>query len=197
VRTRRRGFTLLEVVLVCTLVVLLAVISFPSMQAMYNDLRLNSATDQVRAAWTQARVQAIDEGRAYRFAVIPGKGNYRLAPDTGEYWAGNGGPGPAENTDPNAEPPLVLEDALPRGVRFALPDSNAPLDFDAGEETALPPGSVDVGQYLTLATFLPDGTAREDVSISFSTKGGRPLLLKLRGITGASTVYFLPEGGQP
>lgn len=178
-------------VLVCTLVVLLAVIAFPSMQSLYNDLRLSSATDQVRAAWTQARVQAIDEGQAYRFAVIPGKGNYRVAPDTGEYWAGDGGPAGMENTDPNADPPLVLEDALPRGVRFALADGAAPLDFDANEETAVPIGSVDVGQYVTLATFLPDGTAREDVSIAFSTKGGRPLLLRLRGITGASSVQYL------
>lgn len=195
-RTRRRGFTLVEVVLVCALVVLLAMIAYPTLQSLYDDLRLNSATDQVRAAWTQARVQAIDEGRAYRFSVVPGKGNYRLAPDAGEYWAGNGGPGGAENTDPNAEPPLVLEDALPRGVRFALADGNTPLDFNANEETAAPIGSVDVGQYVTLATFLPDGTAREDVSIAFSTKGSRPLLLRLRGITGASSVQYLSENGR-
>lgn len=167
------------------LILLLAVIAYPSLDAMSGDLKLASAADQVRAAWTQARTRAVNEGRPYRFGLVPGKGNYRLAPDAAEFWSGDG----AQAAAPDAtEKPLVLEQHLGKGVRFNTQDSSAPLELDPGDDSFLPPGSVELNKYVPIVTFFPDGTSREDVSIVFSLKGARPILLKLRGITGAVTV---------
>src|SRR5207253_2475978 len=103
------------------------------------------------------------------------KGNFRVAPDSLEFWGSNV---PAGDT---ANPPLLLASSLPKGVRFRKQDA-ARMDSDA--ETALPADAVEPSQYSPLAVFLPDGTAREDVAVLLEMGGARPLLVKLRAMTG-------------
>ena len=43
-----------------------------------------------------------------------------------------------------------------------------------------------------MATFLPDGTCREDVTLVFKLKNTRPVYLKLRGLTGSVAVSTTP-----
>jgi len=43
------------------------------------------------------------------------------------------------------------------------------------------------GEWTTLVRFRPDGTADKDMEITFSSSGAAPLVLKLRGLTGAVT----------
>jgi prepilin-type N-terminal cleavage/methylation domain-containing protein len=182
-RRPRRGYTLLEVVLVLALLVVLAAMAYPSLDAMYGGYRLTAAVDMVRAGWAAARAHALDEGQAYRFAIIPGSGRFRIAPDSSDYWGDGGAPEP---TDP-ANPPLIQEDSLPKRVLFA------DVEFGQGGQ-----GSGDAGGWMPVATFLPDGTAREDVRITFQAHGGRPLALKLRGMTGIVTQELVtPEGHRP
>src|SRR5262245_42314654 len=111
-RTARPGYTLLELVLVVIIIALLAVLSFPSLHSTYLNLRVTSAIDEVRAAWAMGRVQAVNEGRPYRFAIVPNKGNYRLAPDSNDFWNGNP---PMSNGNGSGDQPIVLESALPKG----------------------------------------------------------------------------------
>ncbi len=124
--------------------------------------------------------------RAYRFAVISGKGNFRVAPDSPEFWGG-GDPPVADSNNP----PLVVEDSLPRGVRFSTPDTYQTASIDQSGDSALPPGSVDPGSWSAIVTFLPDGTTKEDVEIVFTGAGARPVDVKLRGLTGAVSVQTL------
>ncbi len=181
----RAAYTLFELVLVLAVLVVLAAVVYPSIDAMYGPYRLTAAADMVRAGWADARTHAIREGTPYRFAVVPGKGNYRLAPDTSDYWEGANPPLAA--SDPSA-PPLVLEDVLPKGVRFTTPDLLQGGAVDRSGDTTLPPGSVSSGQWSTLAVFLPDGASRDDVAIAFQARGARPLVLRLRGLTGVVTL---------
>ncbi len=177
---RRAGFTLFEMMLVLGILVVLAAMIYPSLDAMYGGYRLTASADQVRAAWASARAHAMDDGRAYRFAVVPGKGNFRVAPDSPEYWAGNGGsPSDADL----ATQPLILEEAL-KGIGFTTLDAVPSGGLDQGADSVLPLGSVDPNQWTTVATFLPDGTARDDVTIVLEARGARPVVLTLRGLTG-------------
>jgi type II secretory pathway pseudopilin PulG len=174
----------LELVLVLALLIVIAAIVYPSVDAMYGNSRLTQSADQVRAAWAAARSQAIDEGRPYRFAVVPNKGNFRIAPDSSDYWTSNASPAPS---DP-ANPPLVLSETLPRGMRFNTADVPAGSISAKGEASSLPPASVPPGTWSTKAVFFPDGTAREDVEIIFGAAGTREIMLRLRALTGAVTV---------
>jgi prepilin-type N-terminal cleavage/methylation domain-containing protein len=183
VRTRRRrGFTLLEIVLVMAIIVMFAAISFPSIEGMYADARLQGGCDSVRAAWAEAQAHAVNESRPYRFAVVPGKGNFRVAPDSAEFWTGEGGTAMA---DPE-NPAYILENSLPRGMVFPDEGGNVP-NVPAGE-SSLPEGTVGIGQWVTMATFNSDNTVQEDVEIPLQYPGTRPMILRLRALTGTTTV---------
>jgi prepilin-type N-terminal cleavage/methylation domain-containing protein len=186
VHSPRPGYTLFELTLVLVLLVILAAIAYPSLDSLMGTFRMNAAADMIRANWADARASAMNEGRAYRFAVVSGKGNFRVAPDGPDYWSGNDPTAP----DPN-NPPLVVDDALPRGVRFATPDTYQTTGLDNSGDSAMPAGTVDPNSWTTIVTFLPDGTTKEDVEIVFTGSGTRPLGIKLRALTGAVTVQPL------
>jgi prepilin-type N-terminal cleavage/methylation domain-containing protein len=183
----RGGYTLFELLLVLVLLVLLTAIAYPTLDGVLASFRMTEAADMVRAAWADARAHAMNEGQAYRFSVVPGQGNFRVAPDSADYWAGND---PPNAPDPN-NPPLVYDEALPRGVRFSTPDSYQSAGIDNQGASASPPGSVDPGSWSTIVTFLPDGTTTVDVEIVFVGRGARPLDVKLRALTGAVSVHPL------
>ncbi len=183
----RRGYTLFELILVLALLVVLAAIAYPTLDSLLGTFRMTSAADMVRAHWADARAYAMNEGQPYRFAVVPGKGNFRVAPDSPDFWGGNDPPTPA---DPN-NPPLVVDDALPRGVRFSTPDTYQSAGMGPTGDSSSPPGSVDPSSWSTVVTFLPDGTTKEDVEIVFIGAGAQPLNVKLRALTGAVTVRQL------
>jgi Tfp pilus assembly protein FimT len=167
----------LELVLVMTILVIVAAISYPSLDAMYGSFKVTAAADTVRAAMAQARAHAMAEGCSYRFCVVPNQGNFRVAPDGGDYWASNNSP-PA-GLDP-ANPPLVMEDVLPKGVRFGDSGGNS-------GSSSLEPGSVDSTMWTGSAVFLPDGTAQDDAELIIRCRGARPVVIRIRGITGVVT----------
>ncbi len=160
VRTPRPAYTLFELMLILVLLILLAAIAYPSLDSLLGTFRMNAAADMLRASWADARASAMNEGRAYRFAVLPN---------------------------------LVVDDALPKGVRFATPDSYQSAALYQTGESSLPVGSVDSNSWSTIVTFLPDGTTKEDVEIVFTGSGARPLDIKLRALTGAVTVRALKQ----
>ena len=186
-RAPRPAYTLFELMLVLVLLILLAAIAYPSLDSLLATFRMNAAADMVRANWADARAYAMNEGQPYRFAIIPNKGNFRVAPDNPDYWSNNT---PPSAPDPN-NPPLVVDDSLPKGVRFSTPDSLSTSFLNSGGDSSLPVGTVDPNSWTTIVTFLPDGTTKDDVEIIFTGGGVRPLDIKLRALTGAVTVQPL------
>jgi prepilin-type N-terminal cleavage/methylation domain-containing protein len=190
-RQPRRAFTLFELVLALAVMVVIAAVSAPSLDSMFGSFRAQAAADSVRGAWAEARAHAMNEGRAYRFSIVPNQGNYRLAPDSPQYWAGAGG---SVAPDDSANRSFVREESLPRGVRFMSSGQQAgafdPRDTTAGGGAA----GIDPGSYTNPVVFLPDGTAREDAELVLQSRGARPLVVRLRGLTGIVTTRWLPEG---
>jgi type II secretory pathway pseudopilin PulG len=191
VRRQRRGYTLLELALVCALLVVIAAVTFPSLATMYHQHRLGLATDSVREAWALARARAIEEGRPYRFAVIPDSGRFRVAPDSPEFWSGSGAPDAEANG--TERPPLTLSRTLPGGVVFVMDGSGSSAGAggggwadDQGGEDDDDPGA----PWKPVAVFMPDGTAQEDATIQFQGGGSRTATLRLRGLTGHASVTY-------
>jgi prepilin-type N-terminal cleavage/methylation domain-containing protein len=192
--TARRAFTLFEVVLVLALVLLLVSIAYPSLDGMYSSYRVTAAVDMVRGAWAEAQSRAMNEGRAYRFSVRLNQGSFRVAPDSAEFWGDSSDALPTG--DDTNDPPLVLEDSLPKRVSFT---TNI-LPGQSGQDQGMAPSSsagADTGSWMPLVTFLPDGTTREDVEITFQSRGARAQTLKLRALTGTVLMKPAPpEGGR-
>jgi len=176
---RRSAVTLFELILVCAILVLITALSTPSLQAMYGSYRLNGAMDSVRAAWAEARARAIDEQRPYRFAVQPSGGAFRVAPDEDEYWSGS-----VPQNDPHGQG-YILEQAMPSGVRFSVngevADPAANNESVGNDLTRRPVHNTD---WSSVVVFHTDGTARENVTVLFRVRGGKPTSLQLRGLTG-------------
>jgi prepilin-type N-terminal cleavage/methylation domain-containing protein len=183
--TYHTGYTLFELVVVLAAIVMLAAIVYPSVQYLYGNHQLTRAADMVQSAWAAARTHAIDEARPYRFAIVPNKGNYRIAPHAPEFWSNDPPPAPA---DPDF-PFLILSDALPKGLRFNAEDATEAAAPSA-DPSSLPAAEVPMEAWSSKAIFLPDGTAKSDVEIVFGAKGSRELHLRLRALTGAVTARW-------
>jgi prepilin-type N-terminal cleavage/methylation domain-containing protein len=199
----RRGYTLFEVVLVMAIMLIIAALASPLMfEGLYGTTKVTAAADMVRAHWADCGHQAVEHGRPYRFAVIPNTGRFKIEPyDPAHHQPAPDGSGADQggqnnitpfidsNTpvlDDSAKTGIIIEDQLPSGVRFGTKDN--PVNPDSEE-------SAD-GDYVTIAVFLPDGTAMNDVEIIFSAKGGTSITLKLRGLTGTCTQFRTGEDGR-
>src|SRR5262249_49163156 len=128
----RSAYTLLELVLVCAITAILATMAYPLLSGMlYGKDGLSgkpgqqAALDKVRSRLAEARARAMNEGRPYRVAIVPNKGNIRVAPDSDEFWGGGGG---------DSKKGTVLAGALPSGSHFCSP-SGAAGSSPAREET--------------------------------------------------------------
>jgi prepilin-type N-terminal cleavage/methylation domain-containing protein len=180
---RRPGFTLFELVLVLAVMVVVAAISYPSIDSVFNSYKVGTGADAVRAGWAKARAQAMNDGIPYRFSVMPNTGNFRIAPDLPDFWGGNGSS--PDSMDP-ANPPFIFENIVPKGVRLNPGNRSAGgTAGDDGGRTILPPDSIDPANWITIAVFLPDGTARDNACLRLDCKGARSIQLELRGLTGA------------
>src|SRR5262245_5771303 len=179
-RSRRPSFTLLELLLVMAILVILAAIATPSLLSMRPYYRIQGGSDSLKAAFVNARAYAMDTGQPYRLAIIPGKGNFRVAPDSSEFWSGSAPQSSADGT-----PLPVLDGAVPEGVVLLLDDTG---DVGENEDTVLPSEGLGPDQWKTVAVFLPVGTAREDARVTLRTAGTRPRTIFLRSLTGIVTV---------
>jgi len=155
---------------------------------MWAPVRLDAAGDSIRGVWSDGQSHAMNESRPYRFSFVPGKGYYRLAPDTADYWSGGT---PPRNPDSESSGPIVVEGLLPRGVVFQIDGStHVEADEPTGPEH---PGSdatghdVSMNEYVTLAVFRPDGTTNDDVEVRLQKQGAGVLVLHLRSLTGVVT----------
>jgi prepilin-type N-terminal cleavage/methylation domain-containing protein len=88
----RRGFTLIEVLLVLAVMGLTLGIALPRLGALRNSLAVTRAAEEIATAHRRARVVAILRGRAVVLSVSPDTLTIRSAGDTVDVWAG---PGPS------------------------------------------------------------------------------------------------------
>lgn len=163
----RRGVTLLEVLLVMVILIALGAVAYPTMHSMYMDARVRAAADQVREEWTEARAWAIENGQGYRFAVQPGTGMYRVAPDAEEFWDGS-----TESND-DGTPVHIKEGELSHGILFNVGD-------DMGTES---------NGWVTIVVFNPDGSCQEDREIALKEDDDTTsMVVRVRAMTGSITV---------
>src|SRR5262245_54334706 len=176
----RRAFTLLELMMVLAILVVLAALAVPTMWSMEGHFKVTEAADILKARYADARSAAIDGVRPYRFGVLEGKSNYRIAPDSDNFWAGN------STTDEFGGEVVIIEGSLPDGIVFTEGNNPAALPNE-GVSTIAELGSVAPAQFKTLAVFLADGTADQDVRVTLQCRDAAPIIVYLRGLTGAVT----------
>jgi len=193
---RRQGYTLLEMILVLAVMVILASLTIPSLSTMYGQYKVTASCDTIKGAMATARSQAIEDGIPYRFAFVPGKGNYRVAPDLPGFWTGLTGP----QKDSNGNKVLVLEGSLPNGIGF--PEGDTAFIADPDATTALELDEVQQNQWRPIAVFLPDGSARvaddtprDLIVIPIGARESATMVVRLRCLTGTVSIRRLDAQG--
>src|SRR5437867_4495503 len=82
----RAAFTLMEILVTLSIVVLIVGISFVSLSLIYADQATVDASDVVRSRWAMARSRAINDNVPYVFGVQWNESNWRVAPEGADYW---------------------------------------------------------------------------------------------------------------
>lgn len=181
-RTGRRGFTLLELMLVLVVMVIIASFALPAMDRMLDGQKVEKGAGLVRAGLGRARVSAIRSGKVHAFVYRPGSAAMAVVPL--DSLAGGAG---LEETFTAALDANRVSDAdaserlLPRSVQFvssAVMDTSRSAAAIEESGTAAPTAM----QYIL---FYPDGTC-QDAQLEIGNSAGRRQRITLRGLTGTS-----------
>jgi type II secretory pathway pseudopilin PulG len=178
---RRGGLTLVEICLVLALLIIIGSIAAPVLSGSFEQRRLSSGADLLRAAWSRARLAAMKSGETYFVRLEPHGSRFQIVsleqaalPETQQL--------PADDPDKQHPPSDFLRvghNRLPDGVVFA----NANI-ANSNQVTAIM-GSMEGGPWSSPIVFRSDGTC-SDASILLASEHGRTIRVTLRGITGTS-----------
>ncbi len=186
--TRRRGVTLLELLLVLAVLTLLGAVAWPSLDRSLADQRLRNAADMIRAQWTQAQVRAVASGTVQYFRNEPGGRYYWLQSDDDAVAAGstsNKGSLPLSGGFP-ADALLLPDDVTFDEATVevaALDDALDAYGQSMGADSAA------LGNDTSDATiaFYPDGDC-SSVRLVLRNSYDQCIAVSLQGLTGLATV---------
>lgn len=166
---RRAGFTLMESMAVLAVLLIIAAVTFPTFRGLKGNSDQKAAADVVRGRIADARGMAMEYGQPYRLAISADGTRIRLAPDTADFASLPA----AEHASASA---TCLESRLDKCTAGLAAD-------DEGS------GPLGDGEWLTVGTFLPDGTCREvGTVVTVNESNFPPIRIQLRGVSGSSRV---------
>jgi prepilin-type N-terminal cleavage/methylation domain-containing protein len=170
-RSTRRGYTLFEMIVVMTILIILAAVVLPSLGAFRGNSRQRAAADSIRGELAVSRARAMEEGRPYRVAISEDGARIRRAPDDTNF---------SQNT-----PTTNCPDGSSSAVDYAF---ESPVTVQVVPDPNVVAPAPDNG-WVTIATVQPDGTCREDTTlVSIKEDDLAPMYLRVRGLTGGSRV---------
>jgi prepilin-type N-terminal cleavage/methylation domain-containing protein len=176
---RRRGLTLLEIVIVMVILVVVAAWSVPTIQRSFSSQKLTKSADLVRSELNRARVRAMRTGEIHAFFYQVESPNFKVAAFNNELSrvlneSLNNQSERSSNFDFGSE-------RLPRGVVFTGGD----VVEDARSLSAMA-DNPDAGR-LRPILFYPDGSS-QTASVFIRSEDQDVMQIHLRGMTGTSTI---------
>jgi type II secretory pathway pseudopilin PulG len=176
---RPSGLTLVEVILVLSLLVIVASVSMPYLNSSFSRAHLNGATDILRDALTRGRLTAMQSGQVQAFRCEPKGARFQLVAFDKLSLPESSVP-PPDNTDGEHSVHDLLRLAPPR-----LPDNVifADAQIAASNQVGALLGDAKDDVWSKPILFNPDGTT-SDASILLQNDIGQTVRVTLRGITG-------------
>lgn len=193
----RRGYTLLELLIVVAVVAVVVGVSWPALQRPAEKSKLRAAARQLRIALARTRLEAIRSGTAQEFRYQPGSGAFTVSPRATSEEGGGFTPvsfGQSEEVESlggdfaDSEPAPY---ALPAGIRFF--DPTAP---DAVPDESEPVVSTESRGWSAPIVFYPNGRSF-NAWIRLHGRYNYYVDVTLRGLTGAGKVGQVQRFEEP
>ncbi len=210
----RHAFTLLELMLVLTLLAVLAAFAWPAFDGPMAANRVYRSGEKIRAEWRRARVDAMSSGTTRIFRFAPGENRYAIEAESECPFVPSDGA--MAGLDPYGEGGFTSQDAatagsvsrkqrtLPGDVVFGgctvQTDTRADMygadsgsAFDGASETfsaTISNSSLDAGPYASSPIlFFADGTT-STARLLLKNEHGHQVEVRLRGLTGVVSVAW-------
>ncbi len=181
---RRRGFTLVEILIVMAVLVVIFAMAVPLIRKPLVRREVQSAADSVRTKMFHARIGAMRSSHVYTFQYQPGSGTYRVSPqELASAQTADGSQGATE--DPvlaDGEHQPSEDGSLPDGMRLIADDSPDPDASDAAP-AAIAQGGDGGNGWSDPIFFYPDGTT-SDARLIVASGRGYAIHIRIRGVTG-------------
>lgn len=195
-RPRLGGFTLFELLLVLSLLVVLGGLVAPMLSGAFTQSKLNSAADDIQSAWSEARLMAIQGGSPMAFRCLLGGPEFETKPyHFGIEETETQVRPDDERTQPNEEE--VERDSnqasgkLADGLMFSEAAAASALDStDPGTQSSMRDGA----GWSVPIIFYPDGQS-SDALVRIAHEEGRGVAVTLRGLTGISRKSEIGSSG--
>ncbi|MCU0708766.1 MAG: prepilin-type N-terminal cleavage/methylation domain-containing protein [Pirellula sp.] len=209
---RKRGFTLLELLLVLAILAIMASIAVPTFESMISSRRIQQSIERLQNELLEARVEAMKTGQAQVFRATIHGDSYSISPwlsgdEASDASAGAtvmtaGGVMETERTETGAVASTASSAGgldsesvkqLDTDVMFyaveTLVDARNALEIQQSGEIAPLPGVATAptsGSMSSPLLLYPDGTSTT-AQIILADVHGRRMAIQLRGVTGRST----------
>jgi prepilin-type N-terminal cleavage/methylation domain-containing protein len=206
-RRRRDGLTLIEILLVLTLIVMASALAVPSLKTTMANQRLKKGAEAIRAAWTHARATAVKTGQTQVFLHLMNGTGFLTMPQVSpedliesdaqtleqsllaSSYAGVGGTGIGTGSQlPDGVVFLGAEVAIDQRTasQMLLHDQGAPVAANTGSSQA---------QWGMPVFFFPDGTT-STARLVLANQKSSMLAVEMRGLTGVVRVNPVADAAQ-
>jgi prepilin-type N-terminal cleavage/methylation domain-containing protein len=189
-RSRARGFTLLEMLLVLSILVAITAVTIPVVGRMYDTHRIQQAAMEVRTTLSAARLRAVDGGEAFECRFEPdGRHLVILARrDRGIRF----GSEEADVSSANRRPAEGIHVELPQPLYFWTSDDSRERLEDRTLHELADGNSLGSRTWSAPIVFATNGTSN-NTQFEIRDDEGRAVQLEVRGLTGAARASKLSK----
>lgn len=190
---QRRGHSMMEMIVVMSVLAGMAALSWPMMKSPMNKLRLQAAAQEVSAELSKARLKAMQSGVPQVFRYQANTGKFQVTPasdDDSNSQSEDEEPAASSETstvDASERSPLsddrdmlVKDMELPDGICFDEP-------CEEKDESGMAPVTADSQGWTDLAVFYPNGNTTSAV-IGLKDFNDLKVDVKLSGLTGSAKI---------
>ncbi len=193
-RPTRAGFTLIEMLLVLGVLAVIAAISYPGLQRMWTDHKIQEAAEMVRSNLAGTRNKSIDAVLIYEFRyelggthflVIPHEPDRFESDDPADALGQSGNGGELYRAVGELRPDVIFAAVVKDTSSLGIPVIEQEQPIAQWQIAGLPEADQLKGlRWSAPLLFYPDGSAMQSV-LRLEDESGQQMELTVRGLTGA------------